>query len=88
MSDPGRKDFTTQAKETMTPESTKSTQQKMKETMSDTADRLTRGVQPDEHKGGTQETFDKAQRSSDENVHGGSAETIGDKVKGALGMNK
>ncbi|KLJ09822.1 hypothetical protein EMPG_14752 [Blastomyces silverae] len=87
MSDAGRKDFSTKAKEEMTPDSTKSTQDKIKETVTDTTDRVTRGVQPDEQKSTGQEAFDKAQRSSD-NQQGGATQTIGDKVKSALGMDK
>ncbi|OJD24815.1 hypothetical protein ACJ73_03821 [Blastomyces percursus] len=87
MSDPGRKDFSTKAKEEMTPDSSKSTQDKIKETATDTKDRLARGIQPDEQKSTGQEAFDKTQRSSD-NQQGGATQTIGDKVKGALGMDK
>ncbi|KJF60117.1 heat shock protein [Coccidioides immitis RS] len=87
MSDPGRKDFSTKAKEEITPESTKSTQEKIKEAATDTKDRIARGLQPDENKGSAQEAFDKGQRSSD-NQQGGATSTIGDKVKTALGMDK
>ncbi|KAI1939335.1 hypothetical protein LOZ12_004757 [Ophidiomyces ophidiicola] len=87
MSDAGRKDFMTKAKEEITPESAKSTQQKVQETFTDTTDRITRGAQPDSHKGVGQEAFDKTQRMHDNN-NGGAAATIGDKVKNALGMDK
>ncbi|CAI7607162.1 unnamed protein product [Penicillium pancosmium] len=87
MSDTGRKDFSTKAKEEITPDSTKSTQDKVKETVTDTTDRVARGFQTDDSKGGAQEAFDKTQRSSDNNVHGGASNSIGDKVKNALGMN-
>ncbi|KAI9868345.1 MAG: hypothetical protein M1813_005788 [Trichoglossum hirsutum] len=88
MSDAGRKDFTTKAKEEITPDSSKSTLEKVKETATDTTDRLARGVQGDEHKSAGQEAFDKTQRTSDREVHGGTVHSVGDKVKGALGMNK
>merc|ERR1712187_336804 len=81
MSDSGRKDFTTKAKEEITPDSAKSTQDKVKETFTDTTDRATRGAQPDEQKSGTQEAFDKGQRIHDNKEHGGATESIGDKVK-------
>jgi hypothetical protein len=42
MSDAGRKDFSTKAKEELTPDSTKSTQQKVSETFTDTGDKLAR----------------------------------------------
>ncbi|WEW60608.1 hypothetical protein PRK78_006095 [Emydomyces testavorans] len=85
MADAGRKDFSTKAKEEMTPDSTKSTQDKVKETATDTMDRLSRGVQPDDNKGAAQQTFDKTQRAHD-NHQGGATASVGDKVKSALGM--
>ncbi|RAO68874.1 uncharacterized protein BHQ10_004886 [Talaromyces amestolkiae] len=87
MSDAGRKDFSTKAKEELTPDSSKSTQQKVKETVTDTTDRLARGVQPDDSKSGTQEAFDKTQRSHDNTAHGGASNSIGDKIKDTLGLN-
>ncbi|KAF4768371.1 hypothetical protein N7455_012309 [Penicillium solitum] len=86
MSDTGRKDFTTKAKEEITPDSTKSTQDKVKETFTDTTDRTSRGLQTDDSKGAGQEAFDKTQRASDNHGHGGATGSIGDKVKGALGL--
>ncbi|EED17490.1 chaperone/heat shock protein Hsp12, putative [Talaromyces stipitatus ATCC 10500] len=88
MSDAGRKDFSTKAKEEITPDSSKSTQQKVKETVTDTTDRLARGAQPDDNKSTTQEAFDKTQRSHDNTAHGGASNSIGDKIKDTLGMNK
>jgi hypothetical protein len=66
----------TEAKEEFTPDSSKSTQQKVKETFTDTTDRVARGVQPDDSKSGTQEAFDKTQRSHDNTVHGGSSNSM------------
>ncbi|CEN59608.1 Putative Chaperone/heat shock protein [Source:UniProtKB/TrEMBL;Acc:O13341] [Aspergillus calidoustus] len=86
MSDTGRKDFSTKAKEEFTPDSTKSTQDKVKEGFTDTTDRVTRGLQPDDQKSTTQQAFDKGQRSHDNNVHGGSTETVGQKLKNAVGL--
>lgn len=63
--------FPTEAKEELTPDSTKSTQDKVKETVTDTTDRTTRGLQTDDSKGVGQETFDKTQRASDNHGHGG-----------------
>jgi len=51
--------FFAEAKEEATPDSSKSTQQKAKETVTDTTDRVARGVKPDEQKSGTQAAFDK-----------------------------
>ncbi|KAJ5934944.1 chaperone/heat shock protein Hsp12 [Penicillium verhagenii] len=86
MSDTGRKDFSTKAKEEITPDSTKSTQDKLKETVTDAGDRVSRGFQSDDSKGGAQEAFDKTQRAHDDH-NGGTASSVGDKVKNALGMN-
>ncbi|PYI21345.1 putative chaperone/heat shock protein Hsp12 [Aspergillus japonicus CBS 114.51] len=86
MSDTGRKDFSTKAKEEITPDSTKSTQDKVKETFTDTTDRLARGTQSDNSKSTTQEAFDKTQRSHDNHAHGGSSQSIGDKIKNAVGL--
>ncbi|KAF2084509.1 putative chaperone/heat shock protein Hsp12 [Saccharata proteae CBS 121410] len=86
MSDAGRKDFSTKAKEEMTPDSTKSTQQKTKEAFTDTTDKAARGLQSDGSKSTGQETSDKLGRSKDEHVHGGTGESIMDKTKNALGM--
>lgn len=88
MSDAGRKDFSTKAKEEITPDSSKSTQQKVKETFTDTGDRIARGVQPDDDKSAGQSTFDKAQRTKDNEHNGGATGSIGDKIKDTLGMNK
>ncbi|OJJ97992.1 hypothetical protein ASPACDRAFT_80108 [Aspergillus aculeatus ATCC 16872] len=86
MSDTGRKDFSTKAKEEITPDSTKSTQDKVKETFTDTTDRLARGTQSDNSKSTTQEAFDKTQRSHDNTAHGGASQSIGDKIKNAVGL--
>lgn len=88
MSDAGRKDFSTKAKEELTPDSTKSTQDKIKEGVTDTTDRFARGGQTDESKSTTQEAFDKTQRSHDNHAHGGATSSIGDKIKDAVGLGK
>jgi len=95
MSDPGRKDFLTRAKEEVTPDSSKSTTERVKETVTDTKDRIARGLKPDERKGPGQEVFDKTQRvheseplESTTGTAGDTAKGIGDKVKGALGLDK
>ncbi|GAD94827.1 heat shock protein hsp9 [Paecilomyces variotii No. 5] len=86
MSDTGRKDFTQKAKEEITPDSSKSTQDKVKETVTDTGDRVARGFQTDDSKSTSQETWDKVQRTHDNEQHGGATSSIGDKVKNALGV--
>lgn len=62
MSDLGRKDFSTQAKEKMTPNSSKSTLDKAKESVTGAADRLGGGATSDKDKSTTQEMFDKGRR--------------------------
>lgn len=86
MSDPGRKDFLTKTKEEITPESSKSTEQKVKETITGTGDKVARGFQPDDQKSTAQEASDKFGRSKDEHVHGGSGDSIVDKAKNAFGL--
>ncbi|OGM48898.1 heat shock protein hsp9 [Aspergillus bombycis] len=86
MSDNGRKDWSTKAKEELTPDSAKSTQQKMKEGATDIGDRFARGIQPDDQKSGTQEAFDKGQRMHDNKAHGGTDKSILDKAKDAIGL--
>jgi len=86
MSDTGRKDFSTRAKEGITPDSSKSTQQKVKETFTDTTDRVSRGLQPDEDKSTTQSAFDKSQRVNDNGVNDDANNSFGDKIKNAFGM--
>ena len=48
---------------------------------------LYRGMQSDNSKSTTQEMADKTGRSKDENVHGGSGQSVLDSAKNALGMN-
>lgn len=86
MSDAGRKDFSTKMTEGMVPDSSKSTQQKMKETVTDTGDKIARGVQPDDQKSAGQNLTDKMGRSKDREVHGSSGGSILDKAKDAVGL--
>ncbi|KAL3479512.1 heat shock protein 9/12-domain-containing protein [Aspergillus californicus] len=86
MSDVGRKDFYTKAKEEITPDASKSTQDKVMESFTDTTDRVSREMQPDSQKGAGQQAFDKAQRTKDNEVHGGTPETVGEKIKNAVGL--
>lgn len=86
MSDPLRKDFSTKMQEDMTPDSSKSTQQKVKESVTDTADRIARGAQSDDSKSTGQAAFDKGQRANDREVHGGTPQSMLDQAKNAIGM--
>jgi hypothetical protein len=65
MSDTGRKDFSTKAKEEVTPDSSKSTLDKTKETVTDTADRAAGETQSDSSKSTSQAAFDKGKREKD-----------------------
>lgn len=66
----------TEAKEEATPDSMKSTQDKVKETFTDTTDRVTRGAQGDDSKSAPQEAFDKTQRAHDNEAHGGATNSM------------
>lgn len=59
MSDTGRKDFTTQAKEQAIPDESKSTSQKFKESITGKGDNVAANAQPDSQKSTTQKVFDK-----------------------------
>ncbi|RMJ26716.1 Heat shock protein [Aspergillus sp. HF37] len=86
MSDPGRKNISTKAEDELTPESTKPTQERFKESVTDTVDRVFRGGQPDENKSATQGAWDKGQRVDDDNARGGGTTSISDEVKTVLGV--
>ena len=77
-----------EAKEGITPDSSKSTTEKMKETFTDTTDKVARGAVPDSEKSTGQSFGDKVGRSKDDNVHGGTGESILDKTKNTLGLDK
>ncbi|PNS21246.1 hypothetical protein CAC42_1025 [Sphaceloma murrayae] len=83
MSEAGRKDFSDKVGEKMTPDSSKSTTDKIKEGVTDTTDKAARGVQPDSSKSNTQETADKLGRSKDSNTDN---KPMGDKIKDAVGL--
>ena len=65
MSDAGRKDFSTKDKEGITPDSSKSTIDKAKESVTDTMDRVAGETQPDSQKSTSQSAFDKGKREKD-----------------------
>lgn len=67
---------TAEAKEEITPDSAKSTQDKAKETVTDTTDRFTRGAQSDKDKSAPQEAWDKGQRVHDNEHHGGAGQSM------------
>jgi Heat shock protein 9/12 len=65
MSDAGRKDFSTKAKEAITPDSSKSTLDKTKENITDMTDKGASEFQSDSSKGATQQAFDKGKREKE-----------------------
>jgi Heat shock protein 9/12 len=66
MSDEQRKDFSTKAKEAITPDSSKSDWDKAKEQITDTTDRFKADfMQSDSSKGTAQAAFDKGKREKD-----------------------
>ena len=65
MSDAGRKDFSTKAKEAITPDSSKSTLDKAKENITDTTDKAASEFQSDSSKSTSQEVFDKGKREKE-----------------------
>ena len=65
MADAGRKDFATKAKEGMTPDSSKSTYDKTKESITDSLDKMKGESQSDSSKGAAQSAFDKGKREKD-----------------------
>ncbi|RHZ62499.1 hypothetical protein CDV55_103720 [Aspergillus turcosus] len=86
MSDTGRKDFSTKAQEKMTPDSQKSTMDKMKETFTDATDRVSGGAQGDNQKSYTQQAYDSMRGQKDDQAHGSSTQTMGQKAKDAMGL--
>ena len=71
MSDSNRKDFSTQLSEKMTPDSQKTTGEKIKETVTGVTDRVKAALTPDSQKSIPQQVGDKV-RSGTDNDHDGS----------------
>ncbi|KAI5840487.1 putative chaperone/heat shock protein Hsp12 [Morchella snyderi] len=81
MSDLDRKDFSTKAKEELTPDNSKSVFQQATETLTDATDRVAGALNPDSNKSTTQSAFDKTRREKDAHTEGPL-----DKTKNALGL--
>lgn len=60
----------------MTPDSQKSTMDKMKETVTDATDRLTGSAQGDSQKSYSQQAYDSIRGGADNQTHGSSTETM------------
>jgi translation elongation factor EF-1beta len=65
MSDANRKNISQQLKEKITPESEKTTFQKVKEHVSDGIDRVKAAITPEQHKSTTQQIADKIRDEHD-----------------------
>ena len=72
----------------MTPDSSKSTTDKLSENVTSTGDKVAREFQSDDSKGTAQSIGDKVGREKDDQVHGGTGDSILDKTKHALGLDK
>ncbi|KAI9728422.1 MAG: hypothetical protein M1828_003822 [Chrysothrix sp. TS-e1954] len=88
MSDAGRKPMTDKISESIVPDSSKSTQQKMKEGVTDIGDKGARGAQTDDSKSSGQSMVDKMGRTKDEEKHGGTGGSVLDSAKNMVGMDK
>ncbi|GAB7366179.1 hypothetical protein MBLNU230_g7739t1 [Neophaeotheca triangularis] len=85
MTEAGRKDLSDKVQEKATPESSKSTTDKLKEGVTDTTDKAQRDLSSDDNKSAGQSMADKAGREKDSNKGG---ESIVDKAKDTLGMGQ
>ena len=72
----------------MTPDSSKSTTDKLFEGVTDTTDKAAREFQSDSSKSTTQSIGDKMGREKDDKVHGGTGDSVLDKAKHALGIDQ
>ncbi|KAK8250546.1 heat shock protein 9/12-domain-containing protein [Phyllosticta capitalensis] len=95
MSDAGRKSVTDQVTEKVTPDSSKSTLDKAKETLTGTYDRAADAVQPNDSKSTSQQAADKVRGGSDDasdaskgyvqtaqETVGGLAQSVADTING------
>lgn len=66
MSDTHRKNISTQLQEKATPQSEKTTMQKIKESVTDSVDRVKEAITPESHKSTTQHVADKVRGKHDD----------------------
>ncbi|KJY00307.1 chaperone/heat shock protein [Zymoseptoria brevis] len=85
MTDHGRKDLSDKISDKATPDHSKSTMDKVGDSITGTADKAGRDLVPDSQKSTTQSIGDKASREKD---HAKGDESVLDKAKNAIGMNK
>lgn len=72
----------------MTPDSSKSQIDRTKEAVTDLGDRAAANMQSDSSKSTSQSMFDKTRREKDTHSSGGKPDTVGDKIKKAVGLDK
>ncbi|KAK5699790.1 hypothetical protein LTR97_005921 [Elasticomyces elasticus] len=90
MSDLGRKDFSTKASEKMTPDSSKSTVDKVTESITNTGDSVSRNTVPGEQKSTSQKAADAVSNTKHNAQHDAKTDdkSMVDKAKDAVGLNK
>ncbi|KAL0636078.1 hypothetical protein Q9L58_004984 [Maublancomyces gigas] len=71
MSDFGRKDFSSNIKEGIMPDHSKSATRRVKENVTDALDHVAAGVNPDGNKSASQKVFDKSRREKEHHTHTG-----------------
>ncbi|KAI9788864.1 MAG: hypothetical protein M1816_006528 [Peltula sp. TS41687] len=82
MSDLGRKDVTDQVKDKVTPDSSKSTTEKLSDNVSGATDKVTGALQPESEKSTTQKLSDSTRGSADsaQNKGGSAVDSVKDTV--------
>ncbi|KAK5126361.1 hypothetical protein LTR85_010597 [Meristemomyces frigidus] len=85
--DSGRKDLHEKVGDKMTPDSSKSTTDKISDSVTGTADKVGRDVMPDSSKSNTQSAQDKISRTADSHKPD-SDKSLLDKAKDATGLGK
>ncbi|KAL1587305.1 hypothetical protein WHR41_04227 [Cladosporium halotolerans] len=85
MSDANRKDLGDKVADKVTPDHSKSTTEKVKDTVTGTVDKVQRDAVPDSQKSTTQSAADKVSRETDAHK---TDESLLDKAKHAVGMDK
>jgi len=86
MSDMGRKDFSSKVSDSLTPNSSKSTTDKVGDTFSGAGDKIAREAVPDSQKSTSQQVSDKFGREKDNSAHGSTGGSVVDSVKDTFGM--
>ncbi|QIW99952.1 hypothetical protein AMS68_005470 [Peltaster fructicola] len=83
MTDSGRKNLSDKIGDAVQPDSSKSTLDRMGDNLTGAGDKIARDAVPDSQKSTTQSVSDKFSREKDSS---GAGETVGDKIKNAVGL--